>query len=74
MTDNRTKLLKMVKEAIDSSPNDSEIMSQFVIDSVADWFDEVLEKIGIQPSCIPTLLRWQSHQHEYVDDTYDKEK
>ena len=66
MTD-KTKLLQMVEDAINRSPDDEEIMAQFVVDSVADWFEEVLDKIGITPSSIPTLLRWQAHQHEYID-------
>jgi hypothetical protein len=52
MTD-KTKLLKMVEDAINRSPDDEEIMAQFVVDSVADWFEEVLDQIGITPSHIP---------------------
>jgi len=65
---NKTKLLRMVEEAINRAPDDEEIMAQFVVDSVADWFEEVLQSMGIQPSSIPTLLRWQAHQHEYMSD------
>lgn len=68
MNSNHTKLLKMIEDSIKQSPDDVELMAQNVIDVTADWFEEVLEQIGIQPSCIPTLLRWQAHQHEYVDD------
>jgi hypothetical protein len=69
MTDNKTKLLKMIEETLYRSPPDNpEATAQNVVDSVADWFEEVLEQIGIQPSCIPTLLRWQAHQHEYLSD------
>jgi hypothetical protein len=71
MTD-KTKLLKMVEDAINRSPDDEEIMARFVIDATADWFEEVLDQIGITPSCIPTLLRYQSHQHEYLNDDWDK--
>lgn len=63
----RTKLLLLVESAIDRSPDDSAIMAEFVVDAVADWFEEVLDSIGIQPSAIPALLRWQAHQHEYLD-------
>ena len=69
MTD-KTKLLQMVEDAINRSPDDEEIMAQFVVDSVADWFEEVLDQIGITPSSIPTLLRWQAHQHEFLQDSY----
>jgi len=68
MNSNHTKLLKMIEDSIKQSPDDVELMAQNVIDVTADWFEEVLEQIGIQPSCIPTLLRWQAHQHEYLDD------
>ena len=67
MTD-KTKLLKMVEDAINRAPDDEEIMARFVIDATADWFEEVLQSMGITPSCIPTLLRYQAHQHEYMTD------
>jgi hypothetical protein len=58
MTDNKTKLLKMIEKTLYRSPPDNpEATAQNVVDSVTDWFEE----IGIQPSCIPTLLRWQAH-------------
>ena len=66
MTD-KTKLLKMVEDAINRAPDDEEIMAQNVIDATADWFEDVLEMIGIEPSSIPTLLRYQAHQHEYSE-------
>jgi membrane-bound ClpP family serine protease len=71
MIDNKTKLLKMIEEtlyrsALTSKP--TEATAQAVIDATADWFEEVLQQIGIQPSAIPTLLRWQAHQHEYMSD------
>lgn len=65
---NPTKLLTMVAEALDTAPPDSEAEAQAAIDAVADWFEEVLDSVGIQPSAIPTLLRWQAHQHEYLGD------
>lgn len=68
MTDNKTKLLKMIENALQTAPPDNpEVTSQAVIDATADWFEEVLQQIGMQPSCIPTLLRWQAHQHEFID-------
>ena len=66
MTD-KTKLLKMVESALETAPPNEEAEAQAVIDAMADWFEEVLEQIGIQPSCIPTLLRYQAHQHEYME-------
>ena len=67
MTD-KTKLLKMIEQTLYRSPPDNpEATAQAVIDATADWFEEVLQQIGMQPSCIPTLLRWQAHQHEFID-------
>jgi predicted ATP-dependent Lon-type protease len=34
---------------------------------MADWFDILLENIGIQPSAIPALLRWQVLQGELTE-------
>lgn len=68
---NRTKLLTMMTEVIHfhcKRDSGREELAQAVIDTAADWFEEVLDNIGIQPSSIPTLLRWQAHQHEYLDE------
>jgi membrane-bound ClpP family serine protease len=67
MTD-KTKLLKMVENALQTAPPNEEAEAQAVIDATADWFEEVLQSMGITPSCIPTLLRYQAHQHEYLND------
>ena len=67
MGTDKTKLLKMVESALETAPPNEEAEAQAVIDATADWFEEVLEQIGIQPSSIPTLLRWQAHQHEYEE-------
>ena len=64
----RTKLLTMVTEALDVAPPYSERQAQAAIDAVAEWFEEVLVNIGIQPSAIPALLKWQAHQHEYLEE------
>jgi hypothetical protein len=64
----RTKLLTMVTEALDVAPPYSERQAQAAIDAVAEWFEEVLETMGITPSSIPTLLQWQAHQHEYLGE------
>ena len=65
MTD-KTKLLKMIENALQTAPPNEE--AEAVIDATADWFEEVLQSMGITPSCIPTLLRWQAHQHEYLNN------
>lgn len=37
------------------------------IDASADWFEDVLSIIGLEPASIPTLLRWQAHGDEHDD-------
>lgn len=67
-----TKLLKMVEAAIEVAPPDTELEARAAIDAVADWFDELLETMGVMPSAIPALLRWQANQHDYLgEDTED---
>ena len=68
MTD-KTKLLKEITEVIHSHCERDcgrEELAQAVIDATADWFEDTLENIGMTPKVIPTLLRWQAHQHEYL--------
>ena len=70
MTD-KTKLLTTVAGVIDSQDErgvTNEELAQEVIDTVAEWFEDVLENIGMTPKVIPTLLRWQAHQHEYLGE------
>ena len=67
MTD-KTKLLKIIENALETAPPNEETQAQAVIDATADWFEEVLQTMDITPSAIPTLLRWQAHQHEYLND------
>ena len=71
MTNKKTKLLMSVAGVIASQDErglTDEELAQEVIDTVADWFEDVLENVGMQPTVIPTLLRWQAHQHEYLND------
>lgn len=68
MTD-KTKLLTTVAGVIDSQDErgvTNEELAQEVIDTVAEWFEDVLENVGMTPKVIPTLLSWQAHQHEYL--------
>lgn len=70
----RTKLLKMVMAELETAPPNTEAEAQAAICAVADWFDELLETMGVMPSAIPALLRWQANQHEYLgEDTEDDE-
>ncbi len=57
-----TKLQEMLGETLDREPDSMEVTA--IIDTMAEWFDLVLEDIGIMPSCIPALLRWQ---YEHMD-------
>jgi hypothetical protein len=59
-----TKLQEMLGEALDREPNSSDVTG--VIDAMAEWFDLVLEDMGIEPSSIPALLRWQYLHSEYA--------
>ena len=60
-----TKLQEMIGETICQEPNSSYVAE--VIETMAEWFDLVLEDMGIQPSSIPALLRWQYHETEWPD-------
>ena len=61
---NHTKLLTMVTEYLETAPPNTEAEAKAANDAVADWFEEVLDVMGVTPSAIPSLLRWQAHQHE----------
>ena len=56
MGTDKTKLLKMVESALETAPPNEEAEARAVIDATADWFEEVLQSMGIQPSSIPTEL------------------
>jgi hypothetical protein len=67
----KTKLLTTVAGVIDSQDErgvTNEELAQEVIDTVANWFEDVLKNVGMQPTVIPTLLRWQAHQHKYLEE------
>ena len=67
----KTKLLKELTEVIHfhcERDSGREELAQAVIDTTADWFEDVSGSIGIIPSAIPTLLRWQAHQHEHLGE------
>lgn len=66
---NEFKLLTLLAEQIEHCKaqdfTDAEI-AQAVIDATADWFEDVFNQIGMSPVVIPTLMRWQAHQHEHL--------
>jgi hypothetical protein len=64
-----TKLQIMLGEALDYAPDSPKVTA--VIDVMANWFELVGETIGIQPSAIPCLLRWQYLQGELTEDGND---
>ncbi len=63
-----TKLQVMIGEALGQDPESSDVTK--VIEATAQWFELLLETIGVQPNSIPPLLRWQFLQGEllYPDD------
>ena len=63
-----TRLQVMIGEALDRHPDSADVTK--VIETTAEWFEILLESMGVQPSSIPTLLRWQYQQGEllYGDD------
>lgn len=65
---NRTKLLTMVMEYLETAPPNTEAEAQAAIYAVAEWFDELLLTMGVMPSAIPTLLRWQANQHDCLKE------
>ena len=68
MKNYRTKLLTMVMENLEIAPPNTEGEAKAAIHAVADWFDELLETMGVMPSSIPALLRWQANQHEHMGE------
>lgn len=61
----QSELLTMVMGALETAPPNTEAEAQAAIDAVAEWFEKVLDVVGVTPSAIPSLLQWQAHQHEY---------
>ncbi len=64
-----TKLQIMLGRALDYAPDSPKVAA--VIDATATWFEIVGENVGIQPSAIPALLRWQYLQGELMGDGND---
>lgn len=70
----KTSLLLRIEETLQASvkaeQNDEEL-AQAIIEATADWFEKLVLTVGVQPSTIPSLLRWQAHAHQYLDDFPD---
>ena len=63
-----TKLQIALGMALECEPDDDKVT--LVLETMATWFEYALEHIGMQPSVIPCLIRWQYLQGEllYGDD------
>jgi hypothetical protein len=59
-----TKLQEMLGEALEKGPGSAEVVE--VIDAMAEWFELLLEDMGIEPASIPSLLRWQYLHSDYA--------
>jgi hypothetical protein len=60
-----TKLQDMLGEALEKEPSSVEVVE--VIDTMAEWFELLLEDMGIEPASIPSLLRWQYLHNIYAN-------
>jgi hypothetical protein len=63
-----TKLQIALGQALNCDPDDGKVT--LVLETMAIWFEYALEHVGMNPTVIPTLLRWQYQQGEllYGDD------
>jgi hypothetical protein len=63
-----TKLQLALGQALECEPDDEKVT--LVLETMATWFEYALEHIGMQPSVIPCLIRWQFLQGQllYPDD------
>jgi hypothetical protein len=66
MTPKHTKLEQMIGDALDREPESNDVSA--VIEATAQWFELLLGQIGVQPSAIPALLRWQYLQRQFIED------
>jgi hypothetical protein len=69
MTDNEnncTKLQRMIGDALDYPPDHPKVDA--TIEAMAQWFELLLENMGIQPSSVPALVRWQYWQSKITQE------
>lgn len=69
MTSKITKLQTMMGEALDYAPDSPKV--EDAIEACAQWFEIVLKDIGMQPTLIPTLLRWQYLHGQFMESNDD---
>lgn len=60
-----TKLQEMLGEALEKEPGSAQVVE--VIDTMAEWFELLLEDTGVEPASIPSLLRWQYLHSDYAN-------
>jgi hypothetical protein len=60
-----TKLQLMLAEGMQCDPDDPKVAA--AIEKTAEWFEIVLDTMGLQPSAIPALVRWQ-HWHSVISN------
>ena len=65
-----TLLQKKLAETLNKSPDDQLVTD--VIEATAVWFEYLLENMGIIPSAIPTLLRWQYFHTDYQKELEER--
>jgi hypothetical protein len=59
-----TKLQQMLAEGMECEPSNPKVAA--AIEKTAEWFEIVLETMGLQPTAIPALVRWQGVQGELL--------
>ncbi len=60
-----TKLQLMLGEALNKRADDQDVVE--VIDTMAEWFEFLLEDMGVEPASISALLRWQYLHSDYAN-------
>ncbi len=66
-----TKLQQMLAEGMGCEPNDPKVAA--AIEKTAEWFEIVLETMGLQPAAIPALVRWQ-HWHSVLTEEFEEDE
>jgi hypothetical protein len=67
-----TKLQLMIAEGMECEPSDPKVAA--AIEKTAEWFEIVLDTMGLQPSAIPALVRWQGVQGDLLYPDYEEEE
>jgi hypothetical protein len=65
-----TKLQLMLAEGMGCEPSDPQVAA--AIEKTAEWFEIVLETMGLQPAAIPALVRWQ-HWHSVITEECEED-